>query len=110
MTVFEAAVLTVSEKKMETTMLLWYPDQASRPPTLIIEAAGQGGYKHTIQSLIVYSCGRRYPRRKRLPHGRNRAADPNGSIQSYTTYMPTAPLRLNVLMLKAEVIGDRDPA
>ena len=39
-TVFEAAGLTVSEKKTET-MLLRTPDQAHRTSPLVIEAAGQ---------------------------------------------------------------------
>ena len=39
-TVFEAAGLTVSEKKTET-MLLRSPDQALRTSPLVIEIAGQ---------------------------------------------------------------------
>ena len=39
-TVFEAAGLTVSEKKTET-MLLQTPDQTTLVPPLVIQAAGQ---------------------------------------------------------------------
>ncbi|MEP5351923.1 MAG: reverse transcriptase domain-containing protein, partial [Luteolibacter sp.] len=50
-TVFEAAGLTVSEKKTET-MLLQTPDQKTLAPPLVIEAAGQR-YKQTAQFLYL---------------------------------------------------------
>ena len=50
-TVFEAAGLTVSERKDET-MLLRTLDQASRTSPLVIEAAGQR-YRHAAQFLYV---------------------------------------------------------
>ena len=49
-TVFEAADLTVSEKKIET-MLLRTPDQALCTSPLVIEAAGQS-YRQTMQFFI----------------------------------------------------------
>ena len=48
-TVFEAAGLTVSEKKTET-MLLRTPDQAPCTSPLVTEAAGQK-YRQTTQFL-----------------------------------------------------------
>ena len=50
-TVFEAADLTVSEKKT-ATMLMRTPDQAPRTPPLIIAAAGQR-YRQTTQFLYL---------------------------------------------------------
>ena len=50
-TVFEAAGLTVSEKKTET-MLLRTPDQAPCTSPLVIEAAGQR-YRQTTQFLYL---------------------------------------------------------
>ena len=50
-TVFEAAGLTVSEKKTET-MLLRTPDQAPCTLPLVIEAAGQR-YRQTTQFLYL---------------------------------------------------------
>ena len=50
-TVFEAAGLTVSEKKTET-MLLQTPDQAPCTSPLVIEATGQR-YKQTTQFLYL---------------------------------------------------------
>ena len=50
-TVFEAADLTVSEKKIET-MLLRTPDQALCTSPLVIEAAGQR-YRQTTQFLYL---------------------------------------------------------
>ena len=50
-TVFEAAGLTVSEKKTET-MLSRTPDQTTLAPPLVIEASGQS-YKQTAQFLYL---------------------------------------------------------
>ena len=50
-TVFDAAGLTVSEKKTET-MLLRTPNQALRTSPLVIEAAGQR-YRQTMQFLYL---------------------------------------------------------
>ena len=50
-TVFEAAGLTVSEKKTETT-LLPTPNQALRTSPLVVEAAGQR-YMQTMQLLYL---------------------------------------------------------
>ena len=50
-TVFEAAGLTVSEKKTET-LLLRTPDQAPCTSPLVIEAAGQR-YRQTTQFLYL---------------------------------------------------------
>ena len=50
-TVFEAAGLTVSEKKTET-MVLQTPDQTTLAPPLVIEAAGQR-CKQTTQFLYL---------------------------------------------------------
>ena len=49
-TVFEAAGLTVSEKKTET-MLLRTPNQAPQTSPLVIEAAGQR-YRQTMQFFV----------------------------------------------------------
>ena len=49
MTVFEAAGLTVSEKKTEA-MLLQTPDQTTPAPPLVVEAAGQR-YEQRAQFL-----------------------------------------------------------
>ena len=56
-TVFEAAGLTVSEKKTET-MLLRAPDQAPRTSPLVIEAAGQRYRQATQEYLSGRSCQR----------------------------------------------------
>ena len=50
-TVFEAAGLTVSEKKTET-MLLRTPNQATRTSPLVVGAAGQR-YMQTMQLLYL---------------------------------------------------------
>ena len=50
-TVFEAAGLTVSEKKTET-MLLRTPNQAIRTSPLVVEAAGQM-YMQTMNFLYL---------------------------------------------------------
>ena len=50
-TAFEAADLTVSEKKTETT-LLRTPDQTTPAPPIAVEAAGQE-YKRTAQLLYL---------------------------------------------------------
>ena len=52
-TLFEAAGLTVSEKKTET-VLLRTPHQASLAPPLVIEAPGQK-YRRTTQLLYLGS-------------------------------------------------------
>ena len=102
-TVFEAAGLTVSEKKTET-MLLRTPDQAPCTSPLAIEAAGQR-YRQTTQFLylgglidtsadimpeikrrvrLAWAC---YSRFKRELHD-----------------MEAAPFALKLRMLKAEVM------
>ena len=55
MTVFEAAGLTVSERKTET-MLLRTPDQVPRTSSLVTEAAGQR-YMDRQRSLLIYLDG-----------------------------------------------------
>ena len=52
-TVFEAAGLTVSEKRTET-MLLRTPNQAPQTPPLVIEAAGQR--YGTMQFLYLWAA------------------------------------------------------
>ena len=52
--VFQAAGLTVSDKKTKT-MLLRNPDQISRTSPLVIEATGHK-YRQTIQLLYLGGC------------------------------------------------------
>ena len=102
-TVFEAADLTVLERKTET-MLLRTPGHTSLAPPLVVEASGQryrqtnqflylGGVMHESADLsfkierqvrLIWACFKRF------------------SPQLYD--MTTAPLSLKALMLKAEVI------
>ena len=76
--VFEAAGLTVSEKKTET-MLLRTPDQTRCTSPLVMEAAGQR-YRQTTQFFV---SGRSY-RRKRRYYARDQTAGPTlmGMLQS----------------------------
>ena len=69
-TAFEAAGLTVSQKKTET-MLLQTPDQAPCTSPLVIEAAGQR-YRQTTQFFL---SGRSY-RRKRRYDARDQTTGP----------------------------------
>ena len=102
-TVFEAAGLTVSEKKTET-MLLRTPDQTTLAPPLVIEAAGQR-YKQTTQFLylggIIHEnadLSLEIDRRIRLMRACLKRFGPEFFERT------TAPRRLKVRMLKAEVI------
>lgn len=102
-TVFEAAGLTVSEKKTET-MILRTRDQTPPPPPLVIEAAGQR-YRQTTQFLylggIIHEdadLSLEIERRIRLMWACFKRFGP----ELYD--MKTARLSLKVRMLKAEVI------
>ena len=102
-TVFEAAGLTVLERKTET-MLLRTPGQTSLAPPLVIEAAGKR-YRQTNQSLypngVIYeSAGLSFEieRRIRLMWACFKRIGPEFYDRT------TAPLSLKVRMLKAEVI------
>ena len=102
-TVFEAAGLTVPEKKTET-MLLRTPDQTPPATPLIIEAAGQR-YRQTTQLLylggIIHESADlsfEISRRIRLMWACFRRFGPE--LYDRTS----APLRLKIRMLKAEVI------
>ena len=102
-TVFEAAGLTVSEKKTET-MFLQTPDQTTLAPPLVIEAAGQR-YKQTTQFLhlggIIHEnadLSLEIDPRIRLMRARLKRFGPE--LYDKTT----APLSLKVRMLKAEVV------
>ena len=102
-TVFEAAGLTVSEKKTET-MLLRTPNQALRTSPLVIEAAGQR-YKQTTQFLylggLIVANADIMPEIKR----RIRLAWACYNRFKRELYdMEDAPFTLKVRMLKAEVM------
>ena len=102
-TVFEAAGLTVSERKTEN-MLLRTPGQTSLAPPLVIEAAGQR-YRQTNQFLylggvIHESADHSFEveRRIRLMWACFKRFGPE--LYDRTT----APLSLKVRVLKAEVV------
>ena len=102
-TVFEAAGLTVLERKTET-MLLRTPGQTSLAPPLVIEGAGQR-YRQTNQlyylgGVIRESAGLSFEieRRIRLMWACFKRIGPEFYDRT------TAPLSLKVRMLKAEVI------
>ena len=100
-TVFEAAGLTVSEKKTET-ILLRTPDQAPCTSPLIIEAAGQR-YRQTTQFLggLTDASADIMPEIKR----RVRLAWACYSRFKRELYdMEAAPSALKLRMLKAEVM------
>ena len=102
-TVFEAAGLTVSEKKTET-MILWTPQQTPQAAPLVIEAAGQK-YKQTSQfvylggvitEVVDISC--EIERRIQLAWV---------CVRRYSRELydrPTAPFMLKVRMIKPEAI------
>ena len=102
-TVFDAAGLTVSEKKTET-MLLRTPNQALRTSPLVIEAAGQR-YRQTMQFLylggLVNASADIIPEIKR----RIQLAWVCYNRFKRELYdMEAAPFALKVRMLKAEVM------
>ena len=98
-TVFEAAGLTVSEKKTET-MLLRTPDQAPRTSPLVIEAAGQR-YRQTTQFLYL---GGSY-RRMRRYYARDQTAGPTrmGMLQS----LQAGAIRYGGCPVRSEVAHDK---
>ena len=102
-TVFEAAGLTVSEKKTET-MLLRTPNQEIRTSPLVVDAAGQR-YMQTMQFLylagLVDASADIMPEMKR----RIRLAWACYNRFKRELYdMEDAPFTLKVRMLKAEVM------
>ena len=102
-TVFEAAGLTVSEKKTET-MMVRTPNQAPLPSPLVVEAAGQK-YKQTSQ--FVYLGGAVNECADITPEIERRIRLAWGCLRRYSRELydrPTAPFLLKVRMLKAEVM------
>ena len=103
-TVFDAAGLTVCEKKTET-MLLRTPDQAPCTSPLVIEAAGQW-YRKTTQFVylggLIDASADTMPEIKR----RVRLAWACYSRFKWELYdMEAAPSALKSRMLKAEVMA-----
>ena len=102
-TVFDAAGLTVCEKKTET-MLLRTPDQAPCTSPLVIEAAGQR-YRKTTQ--FVYLGGLIDASADTMPEIKRRV---RLAWVCYSRFkrelydMEAAPFALKLRMLKAEVM------
>ena len=100
---FEAAGLTVSEKKTET-MMVRTPNQAPLSSPLVVEAAGQK-YKQTSQ--FVYLGGAVNECADITPEIERRIRLAWGCLRRYSRELydrPTAPFLLKVRMLKAEVM------
>ena len=102
-TVFETAGLTVSENKTKT-VLLQIPHQTTLAPPLAVEAAGQG-YEQTAQFVYLggiihegVDLSLKVDQRIRLMRACLKSFGPE--LYDRTT----APLSLNVGMLRAEVI------